>query len=250
MAVGGLWVSLLLLAGIVAAVALCRLAARRRPGALLAEMLSTFQICACTNELCLLAAAELQPRAALTLTYGFTVLHGWTLAGSTCNPCGTLQQLWAAAVPLKAGGLRIGAQFAAAVLARGFMHLVWSLEIAEPHSGALWQRCSDPLQTTEAQAFFIELLFSAVFQLAVLQLHTIHPNLRVHFIALLITMLVYAGGNLTGAIFNPALAFSLHPYCFYDKFLSYSLVYWIAPCLGKFLKLYSLFPSLLVFCLK
>lgn len=47
-----------------------------------------------------------------------------------------------------------------------------------------------------------------------------------------------AGGNLTGAIFNPALAFSLHADCFYDKFLSYSLVYWLAPCLGKFLILY------------
>ncbi|NXG36447.1 AQP11 protein, partial [Dromaius novaehollandiae] len=231
--------SLLLMAGIVAAVALCRLAARRRPGAFLRELLGTFQICACTNELCLLAGAGLPPPAALALTYGFTVLHGLTLAGSTCNPCGTLQQVWADGASLGAGGLRVGAQFAGAVLARGFMHLIWSLEIAEPHSGAPWRGCSDPLQTTETQAFFIELLFSAVFQLAVLQLHTIHPSFRVHFIALLITMLVYSGGNLTGAIFNPALAFSLHPYCFYDKFLSYSLVYWIAPSLGKFLKLLS-----------
>ncbi|XP_062423396.1 aquaporin-11 [Rhea pennata] len=235
MAVGGVWVSLLLMAGTVAAVALCRLAARRRPGAFLLEALSTFQICACTNELCLLAGAELQPPAALALTYVFTVLHGLTLAGSTCNPCGTLQQIWADRVSLEGGGLRIGAQFAAALLARGFMHLIWSLEMAEPHSEAFWQGCSNPLQTTLTQAFFIELLFSAVFQLAVLQLDTIHPNLRVHFIALLITMLVYSGGNLTGAIFNPALAFSLHPYCFYDRFLSYSLVYWIAPSLGTIL---------------
>ncbi|XP_009686622.2 aquaporin-11 [Struthio camelus] len=241
MAVGGVWPSLLLMAGVVAAVGLGRVLARRRlgsqprPCALLLEMLSTFQICACTNELCLLADAEPRPHTALALTYGFTVLHGLTLAGSTCNPCGTLQHIWGDGMSAQAGGLKIGAQFVAAVLARGFMHFVWSLGVAEPHAGALAQGCSNPLQTTETQAFFIELLFSAVFQLAILQLDAVHPNFRVHFIALLITMLVYSGGNLTGAIFNPALAFSLHPYCFYEKFLSYSLVYWIAPSLGTIL---------------
>ncbi|KAM8821725.1 aquaporin-11 [Eudromia elegans] len=232
---GGLWPSLLLMAAVVAAVALCRLGPGRRRGALLREFLSTFQICACTNELSLLATAELPPPAALSLTYGLTVLHGLTLAGSAGNPCGTLQQAWAGAVRPRAAALRVGAQFAAAALARGFMQLVWSLGAAEAHAGEHWQRCGHPLQTTEAQAFFIELLFSAVFQLAVLRVDLIHPNLRVHFIALLITMLVYSGGNLTGAIFNPALAFSLHPYCFYDNFLSYSLVYWLAPSLGTIL---------------
>ncbi|NXA48799.1 AQP11 protein, partial [Nothocercus julius] len=231
--------SLLLMAAVVAAVALCRLGPGRRRGALLREFLTTFQICACTNEVCLLAAAELPPSAALPLTYGLTVVHSMTLAGSTGNPSVTLQQAWVGALRPRAAALLIGAQFAAAGLARGFMQLVWSLGAAEAHVGARWERCSHPLQTTEAQAFFIELLFSAVFQLAMLQVDSIHPNLRVHFIALLITMLVYSGGNLTGAIFNPALAFSLHPYCFYDNFWSYLLVYWLAPTLGKFLKVLS-----------
>ncbi|GAB0180956.1 aquaporin-11 [Grus japonensis] len=133
------------------------------------------------------------------------------------------------------GGLKIGAQFMAAVLARVFMHFIWSLEMAEPHFGALSQGCSNPMQTTETQAFCIELLFSVVFQLTILRVESVNSKYRVHLIALLITMLVYAGGNLTGAIFNPALAFSLHPNCFYDKFLSYSLVYWIAPSLGTIL---------------
>ncbi|NXI71848.1 AQP11 protein, partial [Anseranas semipalmata] len=236
--------SLLLMAGVVAAVGLCRRLARRhlrsRPRlcAFLLETLSTFQVCACTNELSLLGNVEPKPHTALTLTYGFTVLHGLTLSGSTCNPCGTLQPMWGGGTSVKMGGLKIGAQFAAAVLARVFMHFIWRLEIAESHSGALSQGCSNPMQTTEVQAFCIELLFSVVFQLTILQVETVKPNYRVHLIALLITMLVYAGGNLTGAIFNPALAFSLHPTCFYDNFLIYSLVYWIAPSLGKFLILY------------
>lgn len=59
-----------------------------------------------------------------------------------------------------------------------------------------------------------------------------------------------SGGNLTGAIFNPALAFSLHPHCFYDRFLTYSLVYWIAPCLGKFIILHAFKKALLSLWLK
>ncbi|NXD83006.1 AQP11 protein, partial [Halcyon senegalensis] len=236
--------SLLLMAGITGAVGLCRRLTRRRLRlrprlcAFLLEMVSTFQVCACTSELCLLGTAEPQPHTALTLTYGFTVLHGWTLPGSTCNPCGTLQPVWAGAAPLALGGLKIAAQFVAAVLARVFMHFVWSLEMAEAHFGAPSQHCSNPMQTTEVQAFCIELLFSVVFQLTVLRVESVNPKYKVHLIAFLITMLVYAGGNLTGAIFNPALAFSLHASCFYDKFLSYSLVYWVAPFLGKFLILY------------
>ncbi|NXH48091.1 AQP11 protein, partial [Dicaeum eximium] len=233
--------SLLLMSGVVVTVGLCRRLARRRLHsrpllfAFLLEMFSTFQICACTNELSLLGSVEPKPHTALTLTYGFTVLHGLSLAGSSCNPCGTLQPVWAGGTALRTAALQIAAQFVAAVLARAFMHFIWSLEMAEPHLGALAQGCSSPMQTTEVQAFCIELLFSVFFQLAILQAEGVNPKYRVHLIALLVTMLVYAGGNLTGAIFNPALAFSLHADCFYDKFLSYSLVYWIAPCLGKFL---------------
>uniref|UniRef100_A0A8C3CGX2 Aquaporin 11 n=1 Tax=Cairina moschata TaxID=8855 RepID=A0A8C3CGX2_CAIMO len=241
MAIGGIWPSLLLMAGVVAAVGLCRSLVRRRLHAhphlcsFLLEAFSTFQVCACTNELCLLGNVEPKPHTALTLTYGFTVLHGSTLTGSTCNPCGVLQPLWGGGTSLRAGGLKIGAQFMAAALARVFMHFVWRLGIAEVHPGALSQGCSNPMQTTEVQAFCIELLFSVVFQLSILQVEAVKPSYRVHLIALLITMLVYAGGNLTGAIFNPALAFSLHPKCFYDNFLIYSLVYWIAPSLGTIL---------------
>lgn len=199
MAGGGVGPSLLLLAGIVAAVGLCRrltrrrLRTRQRLRTFLLEMLGTFQICACTNELCLLGGVEPTPNTALSLTYGFTVLHGWTLPGSTCNPCGTLQPMWAGATSLRAGGLKIAAQFAAAALARAFMRFVWSWEMAEPHSGALSQGCSNPIQTTETQAFCIELLFSVVFQLTILRVESINPKYKVHLIALLITMLVYAG---------------------------------------------------------
>ncbi|NXU59587.1 AQP11 protein, partial [Turnix velox] len=200
MAGGGLGTSLLLMAGIVAAVGLCRRLTRRRLRSrpllctFLLEMLSTFQICACTNELYLLGSnPEPGPHIGLTLTYGFTVLHGLTLPGSTCNPCGTLQPMWGGETSVKMGGLKISAQFAAAVLARAFMHFLWRMGMAEPHLGTLWQGCGHPMQTTEMQAFCIELLFSVVFQLTILRAESVSPKYRVHLIALLITMLVYAG---------------------------------------------------------
>ncbi|NWU93417.1 AQP11 protein, partial [Upupa epops] len=233
--------SLLLMSGIALAVGLGRgwtrrrLRSRPRLRSFLLESLGTFQVCACTSELCLLGAVEPQPHTALSLTYGFTVLHGLSLAGSTCNPCGSLRALRTGGTV--AGAVGIIAQFVAAGLARFFMRLVWSLGMAEAHLGALSQGCGRPIQTTEVQAFCIELLFSVVFQLTVLRVETVNPKYRVHLVALLITMLAYAGGNLTGAIFNPALAFSLHANCFYENFFHYSLVYWIAPSLGKFLML-------------
>ncbi|XP_074837318.1 aquaporin-11 [Carettochelys insculpta] len=236
------WISLLLMAGTMILAGGCRKLTRHyihsrrlRPRTFLLEMFATFQICACTNELRLLANVQPKPHVALTLTYIFTVLHGLTLTGSTCNPCGTLQQILDGGVSIKQGGLKIGAQFVGAVLARVYMHQIWSMEIIKVHSEVLTEGCSNPIQTTETQAFCIELLFSAVFQLTILQFESVKPRLRVHLIALLITMLVYGGGSLTGAIFNPALAFSLHASCFHDKFWDYSLVYWMAPSLGTIL---------------
>uniref|UniRef100_A0A8C8RMT8 Aquaporin n=1 Tax=Pelusios castaneus TaxID=367368 RepID=A0A8C8RMT8_9SAUR len=234
------WLSLLLMVGTVMLVGGGRRLSRRhvpwrRPRAFLLESVATFQVCACTNELRLLANVPPKPHVALTLTYLFTVLHGLTLAGSTCNPCGTLQQVLDSGVSGKQGGLKVAAQFFGAVLARICMQHIWSLGIAQVHAEALTQGCSEPIQTSATQAFCIELLFSAVFQLTVLQLESIRPRLRVHLVALLITVLVYGGGNLTGAIFNPALAFSLHASCFHDKFWDYSLVYWMAPSLGSVL---------------
>uniref|UniRef100_A0A674JVM9 Aquaporin 11 n=2 Tax=Terrapene triunguis TaxID=2587831 RepID=A0A674JVM9_9SAUR len=194
------WISLLLMVGTMMLVGGCRKLTRRQmhsrrlqPRTFLLELFATFQICACTNELRLLANVQPKPHVALTLTYVFTVLHGLTLTGSTCNPCGTLQQILDGGISVKQGGLKIGAQFAGAVLARIYMHRIWSMGIIKVHSEALAEGCSNPIQTTETQAFCIELLFSTVFQLTILQFEAVKPRLRVHLIALLITMLVYGG---------------------------------------------------------
>ena len=44
---------------------------------------------------------------------------------------------------------------------------------------------------------------------------------------------VCPGGRVTGAVFNPALAFSTQFPCSGNSFLEYCLVYWLGPLLGK-----------------
>uniref|UniRef100_A0A8D0GYB2 Aquaporin 11 n=1 Tax=Sphenodon punctatus TaxID=8508 RepID=A0A8D0GYB2_SPHPU len=241
MAVDEIWVSPLVMAAVMLLTAACRAMTRhlvhhiRHLGSFLLEMFASLQVCACTNELRLLADMPPAPHVALTLTYVLTVLHGLTLSGSTINPSSTLEQLLRSRISLKMSWVKTAAQFTGAVGATFFMSFIWSLKITKSHSGALAQDCSNPIQTTITEAFALELLFSFLFHLAVLQFDSVKFKMKVHLIALLITILVYGGGHLTGAVFNPALALSLHASCFRDKFWDYALVYWMAPCLGTVL---------------
>ncbi|KAM5223830.1 aquaporin-11 isoform 2-T4 [Hipposideros larvatus] len=75
-------------------------------------------------------------------------------------------------------------------------------------------------------------LIGALCSSAVLHFQEVRTQLRIHLLAALITFLVYAGGSQTGAVFNPALALSLHFKCFDEEFLQFFIVYWLAPSLG------------------
>ncbi|KAL8191243.1 UNVERIFIED_CONTAM: hypothetical protein K2H54_070615 [Gekko kuhli] len=234
-------VSLLVMAGTMALTACCRGLARRfmhrRPHlySFVLELSGAFQICACTHELRLLADLPPKPHMALALVYLFTAFHGLSLPGSINNPCSSFQLLCSNRSTVKAWGVQSAAQFLGAVLANVYIKSIWTLGATPGHSSALGENCIGPIQTTVANAFLLELLFSFVFHLAVLKLESTEHKTKVHFFALLVTILVYKGGHLTGAIFNPALAFSLHLSCFLEKFWNYTLVYWVAPCIGSVL---------------
>ncbi|XP_063162019.1 aquaporin-11 [Candoia aspera] len=197
------------------------------------ELTGTFQICACTHELSLLGDLVPKPQVALFLTYIFSVVHGWTLTGSVANPASSFQQFYKGRLGVQSWCLQTSAQFAAAILAHICMKLIWMLGMTSGHSTALPESCINPIQTTVANAFGLEFLFSFLLHLTLLQFESMDRRIKVHLIALLITSFVYTGGNVTGAIFNPALAFSLHIRCFMDQFWNYVAVYWIAPCIGS-----------------
>ncbi|XP_054829104.1 aquaporin-11 [Eublepharis macularius] len=234
-------ISLLVMAGTVMLTAWCRQQAHqfihRNPQmyCFFLELSGAFQICACTHELRLLADLPPKPQMALALTYIFTTLHGFSLPGSINNPSSSFQLLCSNRITVKTWWLQTSAQFIGAILADIYIRLIWIFGIIPGHSRALGENCSDPMQTTVASAFILELLFSFLLHLTLLKFESMNHKAKIHLVALLITTLVYEGGHLTGAVFNPALAFSLHLRCFLDKFWNYTLVYWVAPCLGSVL---------------
>lgn len=193
-------ISLLVMAGIIFLVGTCRQLAhrallRRTPNwySFTQELTATFQICACTHELCLLGSLLPHPQIALWLTYIFTVLHGWTLTGSIGNPASSIQQLYKGQLRIHSWCLQTAAQFAAAVLAHLCMKLIWMLGFTAGHLRALPDVCSNPIQTSLTNAFGLEFLFSFLLHLTLLQFQGMNPTMKVHLIALLITSFVYAG---------------------------------------------------------
>uniref|UniRef100_A0A3Q3XAN5 Uncharacterized protein n=1 Tax=Mola mola TaxID=94237 RepID=A0A3Q3XAN5_MOLML len=67
---------------------------------------------------------------------------------------------------------------------------------------------------------------------AAMHAHKLDEKLRVPFIAAVITAMVYTAGGVSGAVFNPVLAFSTHFPCSGHTYPEYCLVYWLGPVLG------------------
>ncbi|XP_016402397.1 aquaporin-11 [Sinocyclocheilus rhinocerous] len=200
------------------------------------ELISTFQLCACTHELKLLAEVRgLEPRIALTLTYLISVVHGLSFHGAICNPTGALEKLWRGALTRGCALTRISCQLIAAVAARRVMPHAWALALSDlhaQHSVAGFKCTNSPVNAPLLQAAAVELSCAFVMHTAVSNVEKVEEKYRVPAIAAVITTLVYAGGHLTGAVFNPALALSVQFPCPGHSFAEYSFVYWIGPILG------------------
>lgn len=218
----------------------------RRPAAhaFALECLATFQLCVCTHELQLMGEQEPgHPTWPLTLTYFFALVHGLTLVGTSCNPCGVMMQMLQGEMPPEGGAVRLTAQLLAALGSRYCMGALWGLGLARYHAGDRGSACRNPLHVDLPKAVVVEAVCSFIFHSVLLHSQEVRAKLRIHVLAALITFLVYAGGSLTGAIFNPALALSLHFKCFDEAFLQFFIVYWLAPSLGILLMIvtFSLF---------
>ncbi|KAM9035210.1 aquaporin-11 isoform 1-T1 [Sarcophilus harrisii] len=199
-----------------------------------AELLATFQLCCCSHELQVLN--ELRPDTpswTLTVIYFLSLVHGLTLVGAVSNPCGVLEQLALEQMPVWLGFLKIFAQMFSSGLSRTFMVWVWSLGISSRHFAERSIKCASPIHIALPEAFLVEMLCSFIFHSTVMHFQEVRLKFRIHMQAALITFLVFAGGNLTGAIFNPALALSLHLQCFHELFYNYLIVYCLAPSLDE-----------------
>ncbi|XP_061103935.1 aquaporin-11-like [Conger conger] len=208
---------------------------RKDSAAYLFEIISTFQLCACTHELKLLGeVGQIDPQIGLTLTYIIGVVHGLTFRGAICNPSGALERVYRGNLTGKGALARIALQFIVAVVARLVALEVWALELSDLHlkHKSLGFKCNNPIHTVLPKAVVVELACAFAMQTAVTHVNRLDEKYRVHFIAAVITVLVYAGGNATGAVFNPVLAFSTQFPCSGNTFLEYSLVYFVGPILG------------------
>ncbi|XP_007529774.1 aquaporin-11 [Erinaceus europaeus] len=197
------------------------------------ELLATWQLCCCTHELQLLGEQELlHPTWPLILVYFFSLLHGLTLVGTASNPCSVLMQMLLGGMSAEMGAARLLAQLLGALGGRFCMGALWGLGLTKYHDGGRSFVCRNPIQVDLSKAVIAEALCSFIFHSALLHFQEVRTKLRIHLLAALITFLVYAGGSLTGAVFNPALALSLHFQCFDEEFIRFFIVYWLAPSLG------------------
>ncbi|XP_049432501.1 aquaporin-11 [Epinephelus fuscoguttatus] len=199
------------------------------------ELVSTFQLCCCTHELKLLSeVGGIEPQLALTLTYLAAVVHGFTFNGATGNPSGALEHAYHAKFSGGCALLRIACQFAAAAAARFAVPVIWGIGLSGLHvrHKLLGYRCISPIHVPLLKAAAVELACSFAVQTAITHTRSVEAKYRVHAVAAVIATVVYAGGSLTGAVFNPALAFSTQFPCSGNSFLEYCLVYWLGPLLG------------------
>lgn len=199
------------------------------------EIISTFQLCACTHELKLLGeVGRLEPQVGLTLTYLITVVHTVTFRGAICNPSGTLEHVYRRTLTGRCALARIVCQFLAAIVARGVVPYVWALGLSDLHARhkLFGFKCISPINAPLLKATAVELGCAFAVHSAATQMQKLDDKYKIHAIAIVITTVVYAGGSVTGAVFNPALALSTQFPCSGNTFTEYSLVYWLGPVLG------------------
>ncbi|KAM4565949.1 aquaporin-11 [Odontesthes bonariensis] len=199
------------------------------------ELVSTFQLCCCTHELKMLSeVGRIEPQLALTLTYLASVVHGLTFRGATGNPSGALEHAYRAKFSGGCALWRIACQFAAAKAARAAVPVVWGMGLSGLHvrHKLLGFQCISPIHASLHKAAAVELACAFAVQTVITHTRSVEEKYRVHAVAAIITTVVYAGGRVTGAVFNPALAFSTQFPCSGNTFLEYCLVYWLGPLLG------------------
>ncbi|XP_063750806.1 aquaporin-11-like [Eleginops maclovinus] len=163
-----------------------------------------------------------------------TIIHLSTFREATCNPSGALESVCRGSGSVKAAGILIACQFAAGFAAQFFAASVWSLGLSEVHikHQRFGFRCFDPLGGTLLEAAAVELGCAFFVQAVAMHVHKLYEKLRVHFIAAAVTVVVYAGGSISGAVFNPVLAFSVQFPCSGHSYPEYCFVYWLGPVLG------------------
>ncbi|XP_062989299.1 aquaporin-12-like [Elgaria multicarinata webbii] len=209
------------------------------------ELVSSFQMCACCLELKMLReigpwGGGFGPDVSLTLLFLLFLVHGATFDGASANPTVSLHEFLALDFSLGAAAAKLLAQFVGMEAASAFTKKYWSRELTDFHmiQNLMVQDCSSSLSTSISHGIFVEALCSFLFQLVVLRFQVSSPMYRVPVMALTVTALAYAAAPLTGAFFNPGLAWAVTFSCSGNSLLEYIQVYWLAPISGMLIALF------------
>ncbi|XP_078400932.1 aquaporin-11 [Cetorhinus maximus] len=199
------------------------------------ELFSTLQLCVCTHELRLLGASGLLGRiSGLGITYLITLVHLSTFGGASCNPVSCLEQFLCDQISGQVAAAKVLVQFGAAAVARWLTEMVWALGMSDLH----WHHrlrqyeCTSTLNTTASSGLVMEFFCAFVLRTALFRIQFLKQRHKMHVVAALITFLVFAAGDLTGAVFNPVLAYSITFNCEGNTYLEYCFVYWLGPLMG------------------
>lgn len=160
------------------------------------EIISTFQLCACTHELKLLGeVGRVELQIGLTLTYLISVVHALTFHGAICNPSGTLESIYRRGLTGKCAVARIVCQFLAAVVARCVVPYVWALGLSDLHvrHKLFGFKCISPINAPLLKATAVELGCAFAVHSVATHMQKVDDKYKIHAIAAVITTVVYAG---------------------------------------------------------
>ncbi|XP_041055688.1 aquaporin-11 [Carcharodon carcharias] len=205
------------------------------PLEVLVELFSTLQLCICTHELRLLGGSGLLGQiSGLGITYLITLVHLTTFGSASCNPVSCLEQFLCGQSPGQLAAAKVLVQFGAAVVARRLSQMVWALDTSDLH----WHHhlrqyeCISALNTTVSSGLVTEFFCAFALRTALFRFQFLKQRHKMHVVAALVTFLVFAAGDLTGAVFNPVLAYSITFNCEGNTYLEYCFVYWLGPLMG------------------
>nr|XP_060622781.1 aquaporin-12-like [Anolis sagrei ordinatus] len=206
---------------------------------LVAEILSSFQMCACCLELKMLReigpwGGGFGPDVNLTLLFLLFLVHGASFDGASANPSVSVQEYLALDSSFGATVTKVLAQFLGMEAASIFTKQYWSKELTEFHmiQNLIARSCSSSLGTSASHGIFVEAMCSFFFHLVILRFQKSSSMYRIPIVALTVTALTYAAAPFTEAFFNPALAFAVTFSCSGNSFMEYMQVYWLAPITG------------------
>ncbi|XP_067889227.1 aquaporin-11 isoform X2 [Heterodontus francisci] len=200
------------------------------------ELFSTLQLCICTHELQLLGGSGLLGQTpAFGLTYLITLVHLTTFGSACCNPVSCLEQFLHGQCSGQVAIAKVLAQLGAASVARRVSEIVWELDMSDLHwHHHQWQyECASTLNTNPGNGLVVEFACAFALKAVLFRSQCLKQKHKIHVVATLITFLVFAAGDLTGAMLNPALAYSVTFNCKGNTYLEYCFVYWLGPLMAK-----------------